>query len=86
VLGLQVGFRRSEIASLKVGDFHVNRGYDALRVVRTAARKDRSQFIRRLHSALETTWLWPGMQTRQPRSCMIGGYNPEKSASFFANY
>ena len=26
-VGLQVGFRRAEIASLKVGDFHMNRGY-----------------------------------------------------------
>src|SRR5437763_9843842 len=33
-VGLQVGFRRSEIASLKVGDLHENRGYDSLRVVR----------------------------------------------------
>ena len=38
-VGLQVGFRRSEIASLKVGDFHVNRGYDALRVVRKGGKK-----------------------------------------------
>ena len=38
-IGLQVGFRRSEIASLKVGDFHVNRGYDALRVVRKGGKK-----------------------------------------------
>src|SRR5215831_11241372 len=38
-VGLQVGFRRSEIASLKVGDFHINRGYDALRVVRKGGKK-----------------------------------------------
>src|SRR5438552_9375728 len=38
-VGLQVGFRRSEIAGLKVGDFHVNRGYDALRVVRKGGKK-----------------------------------------------
>jgi len=38
-VSLQVGFRRAEIASLKVGDFHVNRGYDALRVVRKGGKK-----------------------------------------------
>jgi len=38
-VGLQVGFRRSEIASLKVGDLHVNRGYDSLRVVRKGGKK-----------------------------------------------
>jgi site-specific recombinase XerD len=38
-VGLQVGFRRSEIAGLKVGDFHINRGYDALRVVRKGGKK-----------------------------------------------
>lgn len=36
---LQVGFRRSGIASLKVGDFHINRGYDALHVVRKGGKK-----------------------------------------------
>jgi integrase len=36
---LQVGFRRSEIAGLTVGDFHINRGYDALRVVRKGGKK-----------------------------------------------
>jgi len=30
-VGLQVGFRRAEIAGLRVGDFHMNRGYDSLR-------------------------------------------------------
>src|SRR5712692_4632048 len=38
-VGLQVGFRRSEIASLKVGDLHVNRGFDSLRVVRKGGKK-----------------------------------------------
>ena len=32
-VGLQVGFRRAEIAGLKVGDFHMNRGFDSLKVV-----------------------------------------------------
>jgi site-specific recombinase XerD len=30
-VGLQVGLRRAEIAALKVGDLHQNRGYDSLR-------------------------------------------------------
>jgi integrase/recombinase XerD len=38
-VGLQVGFRRAEIASLKVGDFHENRGYESLRVVRKGGKK-----------------------------------------------
>ena len=29
-VGLQVGLRRAEIAALKVGDLHQNRGYDSL--------------------------------------------------------
>ena len=32
-VGLQVGLRRAEIAALKVGDLHQNRGYDSLRVI-----------------------------------------------------
>ena len=38
-VGLQVGFRRAEIAALRVGDFHMNRGYDALRVMRKGGKK-----------------------------------------------
>jgi hypothetical protein len=30
-VGLQVGLRRAEIAALKVGDLHQNRGYDSLK-------------------------------------------------------
>jgi len=33
-VGLQVGLRRAEIAALKVGDLHQNRGYDSLRASR----------------------------------------------------
>src|ERR1039457_4769903 len=33
-VGLQVGFRRAEIAALSVGDLHQNRGYDSLRITR----------------------------------------------------
>jgi site-specific recombinase XerD len=39
-IGLQVGLRRAEIASLKVSDLHQNRGFDSLRVVRKGNRKD----------------------------------------------
>jgi integrase/recombinase XerD len=38
-VGLQVGLRRAEIASLKVADFHMNRGYDSLKVVRKGGKK-----------------------------------------------
>jgi site-specific recombinase XerD len=38
--GLQAGLRRAEIAGLTVGDLHVNRGFDSLRVVRKGAKKD----------------------------------------------
>jgi integrase/recombinase XerD len=36
---MQVGFRRAEIASLTVGDFHMNRGFDSLKVVRKGGKK-----------------------------------------------
>ena len=39
-VGLQVGLRRAEIASLKVSDLHQNRGFDSLRVVRKGGRKE----------------------------------------------
>ena len=39
-VGLQVGLRRAEIASLTVGDLHQNHGYDALRVTRKRGRRD----------------------------------------------
>ncbi len=39
-VGLQVGLRRAEIAALRVGDLHMNRGFDSLRVVRKGAKKD----------------------------------------------
>nr|WP_275437555.1 tyrosine-type recombinase/integrase [Roseomonas mucosa] len=39
-VGLQVGLRRAEIAALKVGDLHQNRGFDALRVIRKGGRRD----------------------------------------------
>jgi site-specific recombinase XerD len=38
-VGLQVGFRRAEIASLQVGDFHMNRGYASLKVIRKGGKK-----------------------------------------------
>jgi integrase/recombinase XerD len=39
-VGLQVGLRRAEISSLKVGDLHQNRGYDSLRVTRKGGQRD----------------------------------------------
>jgi site-specific recombinase XerD len=39
-VGLQVGFRRAEIAALNVGDLHQNRGFDALRVRRKGGRRE----------------------------------------------
>jgi integrase/recombinase XerD len=39
-VGLQVGFRRAEIAALIVGDLHQNRGFDALRVTRKGGRRE----------------------------------------------
>src|SRR5713101_10165044 len=39
-VGLQVGLRRAEIAALKVGDLHQNRGFDSLRVMRKGGRRD----------------------------------------------
>jgi len=39
-VGLQVGFRRAEIAALTVGDFHQNRGLEALRVTRKGGRRE----------------------------------------------
>src|ERR1700737_3738823 len=39
-VGLEVGLRRAEIAALRVGDLHQNRGYDSLRVSRKGGRRD----------------------------------------------
>jgi integrase/recombinase XerD len=39
-VGLQVGFRRTEIAALNVGALHQNRGFDALRVIRKGGRRE----------------------------------------------
>jgi site-specific recombinase XerD len=56
-VGLQVGLRRAEIAALKVGDLHQNRGYDSLRVQRKGGRRDalamNPQTAARLHAYLE---------------------------------
>jgi integrase/recombinase XerD len=39
-VGLQVGFRRAEIAALNVEDLHQNRGFDALHIVRKGGRRE----------------------------------------------
>ncbi len=159
-IGLQVGLRRAEIAALKVGDLHQNRGYDSLRVSRKGGRRDalaiNPQAAARVRAYLEKAGTaststgpcsgrssttasdgrsgvaWspmrstascantlprsgsiaatrrircappssprrsktarssrtckkpPDIATRARPSCMIGGYNPEKAASFFA--
>ena len=56
-VGLQVGFRRAEIAESKVGDFHMNRGYDSLKVVRKGGKKGslaiHPQAAQRIHDYLD---------------------------------
>jgi len=56
-VGLQAGLRRAEIAALKIGDLHQNRGYDSLRVSRKGGRRDalaiNPQTMARLRSYLE---------------------------------
>jgi integrase/recombinase XerD len=56
-VGLQVGLRRAEIATLTVGDLHQNRGYDSLRVIRKGGRRDalaiNSQTAARLRAYLD---------------------------------
>jgi site-specific recombinase XerD len=58
-VGLQVGLRRAEIAALKVGDLHQNRGYDSLRVMRKGGRRDalaiNPQTAARLRAYLEAS-------------------------------
>ena len=58
-IGLQVGLRRAEIAALKVGDLHQNRGYDSLRVTRKRGRRDalaiNPQTAARLRAYLEAS-------------------------------
>ena len=60
-VGLQVGFRRAEIAALKVGDFHMNRGLDCLKVLRKGGKKGVWPFIRKPRSASVIISIWPGM-------------------------
>jgi integrase/recombinase XerD len=56
-VGLQVGFRRAEIAALNVGDLHQNRGFDALRVIRKGGRREalaiNPQAAQRIHAYLD---------------------------------
>jgi site-specific recombinase XerD len=56
-VGLQVGFRRAEIAALNVGDLHQNRGHDALRVRRKGGRREalaiNPQAVQRIRAYLE---------------------------------
>ena len=56
-VGLQVGLRRAEIAALRVGDLHVNWGFDSLRVVHKGAKKDalaiNPQTVQRIRAYLD---------------------------------
>lgn len=56
-VGLQVGLRRAEIAALKVGDLHQNRGFDSLRVIRKGGRREalaiNPQTVQRIRAYLE---------------------------------
>jgi site-specific recombinase XerD len=58
-VGLQVGLRRAEIASLSVEDLHQNRGYDSLRVIRKGGRHDalaiHPNTVKRLKDYLEAS-------------------------------
>ena len=68
-VGLQVGFRRAEIAALNVGDLHQNRGFDALRVIRKGGRRDalaiNPQTAQRIRAYLEL----PGTGRSTTRRC-----------------
>ena len=55
-VGLQVGLRRAEIAALTVGDFHQNRGYDSLRVIRKGGGATRSPSTRRRRRGCAPIW------------------------------
>jgi integrase/recombinase XerD len=63
-VGLQVGFRRAEIAALNVGDLHQNRGFDALRVIRKGGRREALAIIRRPRNASAPIWKSRGMAIR----------------------
>jgi site-specific recombinase XerD len=68
-VGLQVGFRRAEIAALNVGDLHQNRGFDALRVVRKGGRAKLWRSIRKPHSASAPISKSPATATSTTRRC-----------------
>jgi integrase/recombinase XerD len=56
-VGLQIGFRRAEIAALNVGDLHQNMGFDALRVIRKGGRREahalNPQIVQRIRAYLD---------------------------------
>src|SRR5580704_7076193 len=69
-VGLQVGLRRAEIASLTVGDLHQNRGYDSRRVMRKGGRRDalaiNPQTAARLRAYLDAAGMAPTLTDRFP--------------------
>jgi integrase/recombinase XerD len=82
-VGLQVGFRRAEIAALDVGDLHENRGFDALRVTRKGGRREALAVL-----SLAEGWqleVWTEVPSRQvqesrsPRPASHGWHDPTGS-------
>ena len=62
-VGLQVGFRRAEIANLKVIDLHENLEYDSLRVTRKGGKKGSLAIHQRGRpSASGRMWRKPGIK------------------------
>jgi hypothetical protein len=69
-VGLQVGFRRAEIAALNVGDLHQNRGFDALRVTRKGGAR-RSPSIPERRSASAPIWTAPATVISPMHRCSV---------------
>jgi integrase len=96
-VGLQVGLRRAEIAALKVGDLHQNRGYDSLRVTRKGGRGGalaiHQQTAARLrayldaagHSAIATDLYSGRCGTTASSAPNAGAWTPMRSIAWCAN-
>ena len=68
-VGLQVGLRRAEIAALKVGDLHQNRGFDSLRVSRKGGRRDALAINPQPPHVFAPIWRPPGMAPTSTGRC-----------------
>ena len=97
-VGLQVGLRRAEIAALKVGDLHQNRGYDSLRVSRKGGRRDalaiNPQTAARLRAYLDLAGhgadidgplFRPLQAQRQAPGRSAGAWTPTRSTAWCGN-